>query len=265
MASPSIAHWDKVSEVFAGFSDAELADYINEQLSFRSAEFKERVLVSLTLQHAKVTETFRKAARENPLIAQGAPGYLAPHMFSTHAILPLRFVLVSREAFTLSGTSQVVAHQFRVATSHPHAIPPDSMHSVSIAGPQPACDCPEFLQKPGLCCQHILFVYVHVLRHPQAQQIFQQMGPATRLPPPITDPTLPLCALCFQPLSSNEYPPCSTCRTHALCLDVWRRAVLKVYGGGLSCPCRVEPANYGRTLQADGKTLTATPVKISGL
>ncbi|KAF4740422.1 hypothetical protein FOZ62_015817, partial [Perkinsus olseni] len=34
----------------------------------------------------------------------------------------------------------------------------------------PSCDCPAFVAAPDFCCEHLLFVYVQVLKLPAARQ-----------------------------------------------------------------------------------------------
>jgi hypothetical protein len=96
----------------------------------------------------------------------------------------------------LQSSGQTVAHQFHIATlEHP-----ENQNAVSIAGPQPACGCPDFRARPGFCCQHILFVYIHVLKHPNAAAIYAQMGggsAACRLVPPIPKSGEVCCGICF--------------------------------------------------------------------
>ena len=223
------AHWEAIQKVFEGFNDEELAIYLMAALETRSRDLRERVLMAITLLQAKVVETFRRQARQVASNAPANPYLQYMHPLPTNPIIPMKFLLISRESFTLQSSGQIVAHQFRVGTFHPHANPAETLHSVSIAGPQPACDCAEFIQKPGFCCQHILFVYVQVLKHPHAQQIYSQMGPTVRLPPPVTDPSMPVCCLCFQALPFvNENPSCSTCTCHSSCLETWRRLVARV-------------------------------------
>ena len=254
----STAHWEAVSALFDSFTDDELTYYFMERLRLGSKDARERVLMAVTVLQAKVVETFRNQAKQFP-----APTAYHPHSSQMNRIPDpqfgrrLRFILVTREAFTLVATGGVVAHQFRISSvDHP-----ESMHTVSIAGPQPACDCPEFIQKPGFCCQHILFVYVQVLKHPHAQQIYNQMSPSSRLHEPL-DPNLPQCLLCATSLRPDlTSPSCTTCLTHLACLDAWRKAVSRVYGQCV-CPCRID-LTHTRTLHAEGGTLIATPVKIS--
>jgi len=210
--------------------------------------------MAATVLQAKVVETFRSQAKQFP-----AP--MTHHVQRPVEMMhdrKLHFLLITREAFTLVATGGVVAHQFRISSIEQ----PDLMHTVSIAGPQPACDCPEFIQKPGFCCQHILFVYVQVLKHPHAQQIYSQISPHGRLQEAFTDPNLPQCILCTSALRPDQaYQGCGTCRAHQMCIETWRKCVTKVYGH-TSCPCKIN-LELTRTLHAEGGTLIATPVKIS--
>jgi len=254
----SNSHWEQVSAMFESFSDEELTEYFLEKLKVTSKDCRERVLMAITVLQAKVVETFRSQAKHFPA-PMAHPHHMAQMSRPSEPMgdRKLRFILVTREAFTLVATGGVVAHQFRISSvEHP-----ENMHTVSIAGPQPACDCPEFIQKPGFCCQHILFVYVQVLKHPHAQQIYNQISPNSRLNEPL-DPALPQCILCAGSVRPNQASQaCQGCHCHLSCLDSWKRAVVRVYGP-CHCPCRIDLSRT-RTLHAEGGTLIATPVNIS--
>jgi hypothetical protein len=194
--------------------------------------------------------------------------------------------LISRDQYILQSTGQTVAHQFHIATlEHP-----DIQNAVSIAGPQPACGCPEFRARPGFCCQHILFVYIHVLKHPNASTIYQQMGggsSACRLVPPIPKPGEICCSICFNamgpsvpaglmdmstfssligesssagPAAASTLPP-----IHPTCLDAWRKGIVKHLVSSAT-PVPRTPADLDvsqrKFVQADAGTLISVPVKI---
>jgi hypothetical protein len=254
-AKHSTTHWDGMSVLFDTFTDDELVEYFLAKLRAGSRQYRERSLMAITVLQAKVVETFRNQAKQFP-----PPNSHQSH-HSNRPIDPqqsrrLRFILVTREAFTLVSTGGVVAHQFRISS----ADHPEQLHTVSIAGPQPACDCPEFIQKPGFCCQHILFVYVQVLKHPHAQQIYTQMSPSNKLHDK-PDPAFPQCILCAGAVRpEHRSHQCETCSTHIICLEAWKRAIIRVYGNH-SCPCKID-VTQTRNLHAEGGTLIATPVKI---
>jgi hypothetical protein len=233
-------HWKRVDRLFDRFSDEDIANILKKELPERSRAFQERLLMATTLLQSESGNTYKKQTR------------------TVYPTTASRFLLVSRDQFALQSTGHVVAHQFRISTTDS----PEHFQIVSIAGPQPSCGCTEFLQRPGFCCQHILFVYLHALKHPCGATIYNQMGNSNyRMVPPLPKESERLCIICFFSLEQAS-TECNACNMHATCLDFWKRGIAKHYGKPFSCPCNIDLSSR-RIINAEAGVLVSSPSRIS--
>ena len=190
-------------------------------------------------------------------------------------IPPSKLILISRDLFELQSTGKTVAHVFHIATLDQ----PENQTAVSIAGFQPTCRCLDFRRRPGFIREHILFVYVHVVNHPSAAALYEEMrgmSNAWRLVPPIPKKREVSCVICFCVLSagpdrSSADPAEPEGRASIECapmhtqgVEAWRRGIAKYLPLGFDLP--KTPADldvsHRKVVQVEDRVLVGIPIKI---
>ncbi|KAF4665622.1 hypothetical protein FOZ61_010735 [Perkinsus olseni] len=198
----STEHWRVVETIFSKFTDAQISAVLLPLLKSRPEALRQRVLVAaLSLAHSELGESINSTASTpgSPVGSPSSPstsssaggggGGIALPRSLLHPLTGREFHgsaeasdessvksyahstirLLGRDSVGFASVDQeeqpAIAHQFRIVNDS------GEQFTVNVApNSTPSCDCPAFVAAPDFCCEHLLFVYVQVLKLPAARQ-----------------------------------------------------------------------------------------------
>ncbi|KAF4663834.1 hypothetical protein FOL47_005543 [Perkinsus chesapeaki] len=253
----STEHWRVVNTIFSKFTDAQISAVLLPLLRSRPEALRQRVLVAaLSLAHSELGESINSstsspgspsAARSpsspstssscgggvnlprnllHPLSGRELRGANEPCAESSASSSTLRLLGRDSVGFAAPGEEErpAIAHQFRIVNDS------SEQFTVNISSSStPSCDCPAFVSAPDFCCEHILFVYVQVLRLPTARQAVAEALRRPKLFERIESDQAASrshqCPVCFKPgIRGPSLLACSGCDQriyHKTCHNIW--------------------------------------------